>query len=323
MKHLIAPTIALFSVVQLSYAASLPDLLKQAATNDGGSYLETRNEVVAMGTNALPELCRLAGDKDEPWNVHLVARICIERIVSSNRIDALRQKEWLKDPEFDKTTRIPINGPVNIIVPLVTKRFKEEGLWYYYVEMNWKNTGEGSLDRRLGNSRSEVWPVYGKIGLDGEPEYFYYVKSAIDRLQVDPELNDKADRRKFEFLKNEKIMEAVPTLIKSSIAYSKSLNPLYMQRDEADRLRGNAEFVESLLKFAAPSDADTLLKHIDATPHLARLKPKVEELKARKEIMPPPNPNKKKAEHDPVPPMKEPPFRLGQKPIGDVFPFAK
>jgi len=323
MNKYISLAISFLSVISITHAASLSELLKQAATNDGKTYLEIRNEIVSMGNNALPELCRLATNQNESWNVHLAARICVERICSSNRIAVLRQKEWLKDPEFDKTQSIPINGPVNVIVPLVTKRFKEEGLWYYYVEMNWKNTGEGSTDRKLGNSRFEVWPIYGKIGLDGEPEYFYYVKSAIDRLQLDPELKSKENRRMFEFLKNEKIMDAMPTLIKNSISYSKSLNPLYMQRDESDRLRGNNEFVESLLQFAAPSDADTILKHIDANQHLGTLRPKIEELKQRKDLMPPPNPRKKKGERDPIPPMKEPSFRLGQKSIGDIFPFAK
>jgi len=282
--------------------------VKQAATNDGPSYVVIRNEIIGIGTNALPALCSLATDRDEPWGAHLVARICAERIVCGDRIDALRRKEWDKDSEFDKEWNRYHSGPTGHMTPLVTKRFKEEGLWYYYAEANWKDTDEGPLDKRLGIRVIEAWPYYAKQALEGEPESYYYVKVAVDRLEQDPELKDRANRGRYELLLRDKVMDAAPVLAKLSMAYIIALNPLFRNGQKQPSNDGHRDFVAKIVSFAGKDGANEIQKYLEANPHLEALKPKVEELKARKET---------------TAARMEPPFRLGQKPIQEMFPFAE
>jgi hypothetical protein len=122
--------------------SKLDKLLETAADAQGDSYLTARNEIISLGTNALPLLILTGKDMSKSWQQRLVARICYERLLRSRDIDALCQYNWRNLPGYDKEWENSLIGPgvkmTNIAVPYLASI----GLWYHYIEMTWKTSSE-------------------------------------------------------------------------------------------------------------------------------------------------------------------------------------
>ena len=259
-------------------AASLDELLKKAAVSDGDVYLRIRSEITSQGKAIVPELLQKATDQKDPWQIHLVARICSEWIASSNRIEELRNKEWDNDREFHTNWNRCIIGPIGEMLPLAKKRMNEFGLFYYYIEINWKNTGELSRDRIFSDKRGpEAWCRFAREALREQPEFYYFVQATCDRLRQDAKFDNKANRDRYAFLKREKLVDAIPTLTELSESYSAATA---FTRDGSKQVVGRHKaMLEEIMSFARAEDADVVEKEINKQQYLTELKPRVEILR--------------------------------------------
>ncbi len=296
--------------------ARLCDMLASAATNQGSAYLEVRAGILAPGTNTLPDLGRCAIASDLTWQQRLVARICYERLSRAADIDALRAYDWRTDREYDKQWEQYITGPSAKLGTIIVPKCREVGLWYYYVELTWKETGElpvcgkclkpiqeytnpreryDELARRAKEGlRSCIhqderfqkeWPGWCLEVFTGEPEKYWYRKAISERMIEIPFSLWHYDRYLLFF--KEKDKESVPLLVQLYDARTK-IYP--SNRDDWYR-----EGFLQIMAFADSRHADLLEKYISAKPALEPLKNRLAEVRAR------PAP----------PPVTEPPFRLG------------
>jgi hypothetical protein len=289
-------------------------MLASAATNRGSAYLEARAEILACGTNALPALGRFAVETDLTWQQRLVARICYERLFRGADIDTLRAYDWRTDKGYDKKWERYITGPATKLGTIIVPKCHEIGLWYYYVELTWKETGElpvcgkclkpiqeyspfeqdAELARRKkeglkacihqGERFRKEWPGWCLEVFTGEPEKYWYRKAISERMIELPFSLWHYDRYLLFF--NEKDKESVPLLVQLYDARTK-IYP--SNRDDWYR-----EGFLQIMAFADSRHADLLEKFMSEKPALEPLKKRLAEVRAR------PAP----------PPVTEPPFRL-------------
>jgi hypothetical protein len=292
-------------------------MLAAAATNRGNAYLEARAQILALGTNALPELGRYAIAADLTWQQRLAARICYEKLTRGADIDALMAYDWRKDKNYDKKWEQFITGPSIRMGAVVVPKCREFGLWYYYVELTWKETNElpvcgkclkplqeysnprerqAELERRGneglrscvhqdGRFRKE-WPNWCLQVFTDEPEKYWRILAISERMIETPFSLWHYDRY-LQFIK-EKDRETVPLLVQLYDARTK----IYPSNREDWYREG---FLQ-ILEFADSRHADLLEKFISEKPALEPLKKRLAEVRAR------PAPS----------PVTEPPFRLGK-----------
>ena len=148
-KMLLLVTLMTATTVVAVDRQQLMPLIESAAINRESAYVKVRNKIVEYGEDALPLLAEIAVDESLAWKQQLVARICKERIERREEIEKLLAIDWYKHPDFDPMQPPPIIGVEGligerIIIPALT----EQQLWYYYLEVEWKTTGElGKLNR--------------------------------------------------------------------------------------------------------------------------------------------------------------------------------
>jgi hypothetical protein len=293
-------------------------LLASAATNRGSAYLGTRAEIVALGTNALPELGRYAIVSDLTWQQRLVARICYERLSRGSDIEALRTYDWRTDKGYDKRWENFINGPAIKMGSIIVPRCREVGLWYYYIELTWKETAEipvcgkclkpipeglairerlAEMERRAKEGlRSCIhqdsgfcgsWARWCLEAVANEPERYWYRLTVEERMVASPFSDWHIGR--YETFLREKDPETVPVLVQ----FYDSIRNIYpSNRDDWYR-----EGFLQIMAFADSRHADLLEKFMSEKPALEPLKNRLAEVRAR------PAP----------PPVTEPPFRLGKE----------
>jgi hypothetical protein len=199
--------------------SGLEQRLEDAANASGGVYVEVRDSIMALGDDALPALARAAGDTSLVWQQRLVARICYERIAGGKEIEALRVHDWRQHPGFDLNWLKNLSGPGRLMQPLAISYLVEVGLWYYYVEMTWKQTGELTVSslRHI----DDHWQRWCRMALAGRPEEVYLHRAMTERIEKD-ELLEAADAtRLYRELLDAKWAEAVPVLIRRYEAYNK------------------------------------------------------------------------------------------------------
>jgi len=146
-------------------------LLTTATTNQGVGYTDNRNEIVALGTNALPLLTQALTDTNRLWQEHLTARICYERIARGKDVDALRNHDWRLHPGFDPGWEKSMVGPKLKMWRITIPYLIDQGLWYYYIELTWKHTGELAVSPlwRINDS----WLRWCQTAVAGQPEGLY------------------------------------------------------------------------------------------------------------------------------------------------------
>ncbi|MEI6647058.1 MAG: hypothetical protein WCP12_13565 [bacterium] len=281
--------ICLMCGIAAIYAAAddsrLHNMLASAATNRGNAYLEARAEILAPGTNALSALGRCTIASDLTWQQRLIARICYERVARLTDIEALRAYNWSADPGYDKKWEKSIVGPGFRMSSLAVSKISEVGLWYYYVELTWKETDE-TCKSKYTDVRKR-WQHWCLKAVSDQPERYWYRLAVEERMAASPFSSWHQGR--YETFLRDKEPEAVPILMK----YYDAIRNIYSSnRDDWYR-----EGFLQIMAFADSRHADLLEKFMSEKPALESLKNRLAEVRAR------PAP----------PPVTEPPFRLGNE----------
>ncbi len=188
----------------------LKPYLAEAASAQGRAYVEIRDRLVStVSTNAL---FRAVDDERLVWRERLVARIVLERTLRGDDIQALRNYDWPKDPEFDPGWLNYVTGFAYDMAPLADPRLDAAGLWYYYLEINWKDTQETS-HKYFGWRLAEAWPSYLLRAASRSPEGCYRHRVMMDRIASDPPPGKQMFMRFYDALINDHCSDAVPVLL--------------------------------------------------------------------------------------------------------------
>jgi hypothetical protein len=317
--------ILLFCLLPLTAGAldrvQIDHMLISAAAAKGKSYIEARQNIIDLGTEALPLLAQAATDPKLTWQQRLVARICYEKMTRGEDIEALRRYDWRTHPQYDKQWEKVIVGVKVRLGTIVIPKSVEAGLWYYYIELAWKDTEEYAIEpfNPVNDARilSESWlgwcmdavqgirddlarfPMYReliRLGIRGQPERYHLTQALIERLELDPTLSNPLNVECYRFLLNNKETNAVPVLVKTYDAYSKH----ELQGPEAFPGRHNQLYrgmFGPILEIANAHHADLIEKFVGDHSVLASLTNNLPEIRARSA----------------PPAVAEPPFRLGQR----------
>ncbi len=180
----------------------------------------------------------------------------------------------------------------------VVPKCQEAGLWYYFVELTWKETGENASLKPRDPRFERAWPWWCRKALEGQPEESFLTSAIIERLQNDQEL---VDRENLEFYKNllkAQGADTVPVLVQRYEAfYRREVNgPEDFPGSHAITYR---RMFEPILSFADTRHVDLLEKFIDDHAPLADLKLRLADVRAR---------SAPEAKTDPS-------FRLGTMPV--------
>jgi hypothetical protein len=254
-----------------------------------------------------------------------VARICYERLSRDSDFVALWAYDWRADKGSNKQWEQHILGPTANLGKIVVPKCREVGLWYYYVELMWKETGElpvcgkclkplqeytnpseryAELDRRQKEGlRSCIhqdgrflnsWPQWCLDAVSVGPERYWYRQTVSERMLGSPFSGWHLGR--YQTFLREKDPETVPVLVQCYEDYYRNATApqAYQSPQHTETYR---RLFLPILSFADSRHADLLEKFISEKPALEPLKNRVAEVRAR------PAP----------PPVAEPPFRLGKE----------
>ena len=190
--------------------------LAEAAGAQGQAYVELRDRLVSTAsTNAL---LAAVDDTRLEWRERLVARIVLERMLRGADIQALRNYDWTKDPEFNPDWDKFILGFAYQMGPLADPRLDAAGLWYYYLEINWKDTREMS-NGNIGRGLVEVWASCLLRAASRASEGAYRHRIMMDRLVADPPPGKQMFMRFYDALIKDHYSDAVPVLISQFLRY--------------------------------------------------------------------------------------------------------
>jgi hypothetical protein len=296
MKYLLYMLCLLPLSVQAIERAQLDKMLATTAAAQSNVYIAGRASIVNLGTNELPKLAQAGSDMALCWQQRLAARICYERIERADAIDALRRHDWRQHPGYDTSWERSMTGPgwkmSNVVVPWLVK----EGMWYYYIELMWKRTGELAISPLKGIN--DYWSRWCLMALAGRPEEEYLRRAMEERLDRDVALQEPDSRELYKSLLDSKQADAVPILVQRFDAFNKrEVNgPEVYPGSHAMTYRG---MFDPILSFADASHVDLLDSFIADHPTLADLRPKLTDVRARPAQIP---------KADPL-------FRLGTTPV--------
>lgn len=284
--------------------SGISDMLVLAASVDTDGYIEVRKAIADIGAPALPVLGREAENMERPWQQRLVARICYERIMRGADIQDLRKEDWSSYPpyqprqmgvlvltEMPDGTRsaemrpsgasvgIPRSGPSYLMDAHVIPHCQKMALWYYFIELTWKQTGEGPLN--IDDPKFiERWPTWCRMALSGRPEEVYLFLTMTDRLEKD-ELLEAADATQlYRELLNAQWPEAVPVLVRRYDAYNKRKvrGPEVFPGSQAITFRG---MFQPILDTADHRHAELLEVYMTGESRLAELLPALADVRGR------------------------------------------
>ena len=162
----------------------LMPLIEKASTNRESAYVEVRDKIVGFGTNALPLLAEIAVDEALPWQQRLIARICYERVERKEDIKKLIETNWYSHPKFNPEWNKLITGPEIDMGEMVIPELREIGLWYYYLEVEWKMTGEQAEIRRGDRYRWVSWCTF--TAKDSSIERIWFLRICSDLVETTP-----------------------------------------------------------------------------------------------------------------------------------------
>jgi hypothetical protein len=303
MKKIILLLCLLPFSVQALDRPQLDKMLAVAATATGQPYLEARKGILDLGKDVLPLLVQAATDSKLTWQQRLVARICYERISRGADIEALRQYDWRTHPQYDKRWEGDIVGVKRNLGKIAVPKCVELGLWYYYIELAWKNTAEYAIqprDPRINDTYvfPDCWIGWCVLSVAEQPERFYLMKVLAERLDSDASLSNPLDVDYYWYLLSKKETNAVPVLVERYDSYfgHKVRGPEGLPGAREITYRG---IFKQIVSFADSRHSNLIEKFIAEKQALAPLGDKLAEVRKR-----------------PAPPSsKEPPFRLGRQSI--------
>ncbi len=250
--------------------------LAEAAGAQGQAYVELRDRLVStVSTNAL---FAAVDDTRLAWRERLVARIVLERMLRGADIQALRNYDWPKDPEFNPDWRKYITDFAYDMGPLADPRLDAAGLWYYYLEINWKDTQENS-NEHFGWRLADVWHSYLLRAADRAPEGAYRHRVMMDRLADDPPPGKKMFMRFHSALVKDHYSDAVPLLLEKMNLMIMYVWPANLSEDQIARA-DRSEF-EKILSISDQRHVDMLSKRIDERPALLQYRRHLDEIRLR------------------------------------------
>lgn len=292
MKTMILLLCLLPTFVQALDAPQLERLLAKVAPAQSNVYVEARDEIVALGSNAIPLLAQASENQALTWQQRLVARICHERISRASVLRELLSTDWQSYPPYQNPGDAKygsILGSHIYMGEYVVPKCKEAGLWYYYLELTWKKTGETSQLRPRRDTKFEkAWPDWCLKALKGQPEDQYTTAILCDRLRANPDMADRRDRDFYGELLEKKPAAAVPLLVDRYETFMTKRGGHEVFPGALDVSFRNV--FAPILDFADASHADLIEKFIDEHPQLTELKPKLAEVRARPAAAPTPEP---------------------------------
>ena len=218
------------------------DLAKVAAAN-GSTYIAGRDQLVNRGSNSVAQLQEWAANTNEPWKVRLMAGIVAERIQHGPELVEIIGRDWTKDPEYKREWEKARPGPVVKFAPLVTRRFREQGLYWYYTELSWKETNEHSMKPLMDET---TWRGCGCLASTNAPVFPLLVEVLAERIRNDIGFKKYERWGEYEFLLESTTNTPLPHLL--DIIPNAPLN----NRNSAYR---------RLAKQAQPEDVPMIEKH--------------------------------------------------------------
>ena len=237
----------------------LRNQLEAAVSATGTVYIVARNELVNLGSNAVPELAAISANTNEDWHLRLMAGIVVERIERGSEITALAQKNWRADPEYNTNWDRICGGPGAGLAPLVTKRCHEMALWWHYVELTWKETREHSMGDIM---EEDIWRAVYRTACEQSPVYGLLVKVLEERIRSDIGFNNQERKAEFYFLRKSTNNTSLPFLLE-----------MIPQVPWTDDQRQSMMF-EILKNMAQPEDVPLIEQHFrdkgQAVPELFR-----------------------------------------------------
>ena len=187
----------------------IPSRLEEMVNLDGKEYLEARNEIVGFGEGALPRLAQAAVDDTLEWPRRLAARICYERILRGTDIEAFIGRDWERIiydaiPEYKPDPNpivatyegevvpdvvtfkpgdkiIPLTGATGYIRKDFIRDCEEMGTWYYFIELNWKQTNEVPKQKKY-IGLNEDWPRWCADVVRKQPEKIWICRVLVEKL---------------------------------------------------------------------------------------------------------------------------------------------
>ncbi|MEI6809894.1 MAG: hypothetical protein WCN95_14345 [bacterium] len=237
------------SIGKAAYGVTPDELrlkLGDAASECGTNYLHARDAIVAFGSDITPLLKQVLDAKTEPWRFRLMAGICAERIERGQDIAALVNKDWSKDPEYDTQWARCRAGALPLMIPLAVKRYKEARLWFYYVEMVWKETEEHSQAFRRWDPD---WRLISRQACAGSPAFDLLVRVLDERIRNDIGFTKFERWGEFNFLVESKTNTALPFLLE-----------IIPQIPASDSQRED-QYFRILKTMAQPADVPLIEKH--------------------------------------------------------------
>ena len=282
-------------------------MLLIAGKAQSNQYIEARQKILSLGANIEPLLLESGTNDKLTWQQRLVARICYERSKKGEEIAAFRRYDWRKHPQYNKKWEENIIGPIFYLNKIAVSKCEDMGFWYYYVEMNWKNTGEFAVDSiipRINDSRSfpASWIGWCTMALQDKPENYYLIRALMDQLDIDPELQSPRSVWCYSYLADLKSHAprpapavSVPLLIRYHDIYC--ARTVLSGRNAREREDYYSGIFEIIMSSANISQAELIEEYINSHPRLLNLKNKLDDVRKR-----------------PVPQLDtDPPFRLGQQ----------
>ena len=196
----------------------LLSLIEDASVKRESAYVEVRNKIVGYDTNALPLLVEFAMDEFLPWQQQLVARICYERILRKEEIEKVIATNWYAHPKFNPEWNEYRSGPERNMKDMVVGELKAVGLWYYYLELEWKMTGEKAETR--GNN-TDRWISWCTLAVKDNPEErIWFLRVCADLMETTP--SHPRSSLLYSYLLDAKNPDAVPLLLQHFDMYMKS-----------------------------------------------------------------------------------------------------
>jgi hypothetical protein len=266
----------------------LNQLLNSAAIARDDAYVEARRAIIDLGSDALPLLANSAIDGALSWQQRLTARICYERIRRAKDIEDLRLYDWKTHPSYDKQWEMNILGPGYAMGKIVVPRMVESGLWYYYIEVNWKFTREYSYTAPLFGSLKDGWADWCIMALKKQPEHYYLIQALTERLTIDEKLSDKPNLNYYRYLLERKQPDAVPVLVDRMEAFLKRTSPPNLTPEEINK--GLAYRLKEIFAFADSRHIQILEKFIERRLPLTQLKGKLDDIQKRATALSPVEP---------------------------------
>jgi hypothetical protein len=191
----------------------------------GDVYRKSRDEAVALGAKVLPDLLRMATTDGVGWKTQLMARIVYERIERMEALEGVLTHDWKSYPPYAKPwlprirvetnsagekvsidippppghVSIPMTGQSSLMGQHVLPVLREAGLWYYYIEQVWKQTGEGPPAMKFDHLFMERWVGWCAAVVKEQPEKIWWARVVADRLETS-DFMDWRDRDLFKAL---------------------------------------------------------------------------------------------------------------------------